>query len=181
MRKNISNLILDKRCEGVKKLILINFQYNLTGITIFSKKYSLIGILKPQQLFLYWRNYLHEFFVLIRRIELFYFLSCMFKLQISHIKQTFMILWIYYLENSENFPKEAIYCAYMGNALLMSYMSYKSLKIGKNCKKCWNHQLWPSVTQKLGGKKSEKIQGYSWDCYCTIKMIKEKNFVRSIL
>ena len=53
MRITISNLIVDKRCKDVKKLILMDFQYNLTRIRIFSKKYSLIGILKPKQLFLY--------------------------------------------------------------------------------------------------------------------------------
>ena len=145
-------------------------------VWIFSKKYILIDILKPTQLFLYLKSIFMNFLVLIRRIEEFYFLILMFKLQISHIKQIFMILWICFLEKSENFPKKAMYCAYMNNALLMSY---KSLKIGRKCKKCCNHQLFdPLLLKYYVKKKICKIQAHSWDCYWAIEVVKaETNFL----
>ena len=54
-------------------------------------------------------------------------------------------------------------------------MSYKSLKIGKKCKK--NAEITnfdPLSLKNYVKKKSEKIQGHSWDCYWAMKVVDEE-------
>ena len=53
-----------------------------------------------------------NFLVLIQRIEQFYFLILMFKLQISHIKQNFMILRMFFGKFRKFSKKSYTLCLY---------------------------------------------------------------------
>ena len=72
------------------------------------------------------------------------------------------VLTISFFENSENFLENGIYCAYMKNAPVRSYKALKKAKIAKNTK-ITNFD--PLPLKNYDWKKSEKIQGNSWDGY----------------
>ena len=73
-----------------------------------------------------------------------------------------MTLTISFFENSENLLKNGIYCASMKNAPLRSYKALKKAKIAKNAKVT---NFDPLPLKNYDWKKSEKIQGNSWDGY----------------
>ena len=149
-------MISIRRTGSKNRCVLINFSINCHMFEFLTKDPDWLMFWDRYSTFCTILTNLYEFFYVDPNDRTTFFYILMFKLQINHIKLICITLTISFFENSENFLKNGIYCASMKNAPLRSY---KALKKGKNCKKCYIHQFWPSATQKLWLEKIWKNSG----------------------